>query len=147
MQSQATTVENYIQELPEDRRDAIASVRKLILNNLPDGYAETMQWGMISYVVPLEIYPDTYNKQALAYVSLASQKNYMTLYLLGVYAESSQEKALRDGYAARGKKLDFGKSCLRFKSLDDILPDVIGPIIASVPMQEQIRRAKAAHGK
>lgn len=147
MQSQATTVDEYIEGLPDDRRESISAVRKLVLQHLPEGYEEMMQWGMISYVVPLSAYPDTYNKQALGYVSLASQKNYITLYLLGVYADSDQEKQLRDGYAEAGKKLDFGKSCLRFKSLDDILPDVIGPIIASVPMSQQIERAKAAHKK
>lgn len=147
MQSQATTVDEYIEGLPDDRREPIREVRKLVLQNLPKGYQEMMQWGMISYVVPLEVYPDTYNKQALGYVSLASQKNYMTLYMLCVYADSDQERQLRDGYAEAGKKLDFGKSCLRFKSLDDILPDVIGPIIASVPMSQHIERAKAAHKK
>lgn len=106
-----------------------------------------MLWGMISYVVPLTEYPDTYNKKPLTYVSLANQKNYMTLYLLGVYADSDQEKALREGYEKAGKKLDFGKSCFRFKSLDDILPDVVGPIIASVLMQQHIARTKAAHAK
>lgn len=122
-------------------------MRQLVRDNLPSGYDEVMQWGMISYVVPLSVYPDTYNKQALGYVSLASQKNYMTLYLLGVYADSDLEKRLREGYAKAGKKLDFGKSCLRFKSLDDFLPEVVGPIIAAVPMEDHIARAKEAHRK
>lgn len=145
MQSSAKTVDDYIKELPTDRQEPIRKVRQLILNNLPEGYQEGMQWGMITYFVPMEVYPDTYNKQPLSYVSLASQKNYMTLYLLGVYADSEQEKRLRDGYRSAGKKLDFGKSCLRFKSLNDISFDVIGPIISSVPMNEHVERAKAAH--
>ncbi len=147
MQSKAKTVDDYLAELPDDRREAIASVRTLVLENLPKGYQETMLWGMISYVVPLEVCPDTYNKLPLGYVSLASQKNYTTLYLLGVYSNSEQETNLREGYARAGKKLDFGKSCLRFKSLDDFLPEVVGPIIASVPMRQHIKMAEAARKK
>jgi hypothetical protein len=142
MQSNAKTVEQYLGELPEDRREAIAKVREVILKNLPEGYTEGMMWGMITYYVPLEVYPDTYNQQPLCYVALANQKNYMTVYLMAAYTDSVQEKKLRDDYANAGKKLDFGKSCLRFKKLDDLLTDTVGEIVASTPAKEFVDFAK-----
>jgi hypothetical protein len=142
--STATTVEAYLAELPEKRRAVIAEVRALILRNLPEGYRETMNWGMISYEIPLERYPKTYNGQPLSYVALAAQKNYYALYLMGVYGASAQEQRLRAAYAAAGKKLDLGKSCLRFRSLDDLLPDAISPIIASTPPDVYIAQYEAS---
>lgn len=136
--SKAKSVEDYLAELPEDRRQAIAAVRKVILKNLPKGYEETMQYGMISYVVPLEKYPDTYNKQALAIASLASQKNYMTLYLMCVYGNT--ETWFKKRYEASGKKLDMGKSCVHFKKLDDLALDVIGETIARTPLSTFIKQ-------
>ena len=147
MQSKAKTIPEYLAELPEDRKEIISGVRLLVLDTLPEGYQETMQWGMISYVVPLLMYPDTYNGQPLGYVSLANQKNYVTLYLFGVYADSEQEKKLREGYAKAGKKLDFGKSCLRLRTSDDLLPEVVGPLIAGIPVVAHIAAAKAARGQ
>lgn len=144
MQSTAKTVEEYISSLPAGRREAIAAVRGVILQNLPKGYREGMQWGMITYCVPLEAYPDTYNKQPLGYVALASQKNYMSVYLMAAYVGSEQEKKLRDDYKKAGMKLDFGKSCLRFKNLDGILLDTVGEIVASLPMDKYIEIAKNA---
>jgi hypothetical protein len=144
MMSKAGTVAEYIASLPEDRREAIVAVRDTILKNLPKGFEENMRWGMISYEVPLGVYPDTYNKQPLCYVGLASQKNYMTCYLMSAYADSVQEKKLRDDYTKAGKKLDFGKSCLRFKDINDVLLDTVGAIVASTEMEKYVEHAKQA---
>jgi uncharacterized protein YdhG (YjbR/CyaY superfamily) len=132
--SNAKTVEEYLESLPEDRRAAIAKVRQVILDNLPEGYEEGMQYGMIGYYVPLEEYPDTYNGQPLGIIALASQKNYMSLYLMSVYGDSRREKAFVDKYKASGKKLDMGKSCVRFKTLDDLPLDLVAETVASVPV-------------
>lgn len=135
--SDAASVEEYLAELPEKRRAAIARVREVILENLPDGFEETMQYGMPSYVVPLDRYPVTYNGQPLAIASLASQTNYMSLYLMSVYG--ARDEQFRDEYAQTGKKLDMGKSCVRFRSLDDLPLDLIGRTIASTSVDEFIR--------
>ncbi len=117
--SKAATVDEYLAELPEERREAIATVRRFILDHLPEGYVEGMNWGMIVYEIPLERYPDTYNKQPLGLVALASQKNYMSLYLLG-------DDEFRRRWEETGKKLDMGKTCIRFRKVDDLALDVIG---------------------
>ena len=100
---------------------------------------------MITWMVPLETYPDTYNGKPLAYVSLAAQKNYYSLYLMAVYADSAEEARLREQWAARGTKLDMGKSCLRFKRVDDLHEDLVAEVVASVPMDEYVDKARAAH--
>jgi hypothetical protein len=128
--SKAKTVDEYLAELPEDRRAEIAIVRKVILANLPDGYQEMMQFGMIGYVVPLERYPVTYNGQSLMFAALASQKNYMSLYLMNICSDEAVEKWFVEGYKASGKKLDMGKACVRFKSLQDLPIDLVGEAIA-----------------
>ena len=94
MQSKATTIEDYLNELPEDRREAISTIRDKILENLPGGYVESMNWGMISYEIPLETYPDTYNKQPLGIAALASQKNHMAIYMMGCYMVPEQQEKL-----------------------------------------------------
>jgi hypothetical protein len=144
MRSNADSVEEYLQSLPPDRREAIAAVRDVINANLPDGYVEQMEWGMVTWVVPLENYPDTYNKKPLSYVSLASQKNHMAVYLLGLYSEGPEESWFRQQYADRGMKLDLGKSCLRFKSLDEVPLDVLGEVVAKIPVGEFIARYEAS---
>ena len=136
MQSEAATVEAYIAELPEGRRQAINAVRQVVLEHLPEGFEEVMQYGMISYVVPLERYPNTYNGQALAVASLASQKNHMAMYLMGVYGDDGAQEWLRARWATTGKKLDLGKSCLRFKQLDDLALDVVGEAIARTSVDD-----------
>ncbi|MEX0761608.1 MAG: DUF1801 domain-containing protein [Dehalococcoidia bacterium] len=143
-QSKAQTVDEYLDELPPERREAISTVRSVILDNLPEGYEESMQYGMISYVIPLQAYPDTYNKQALAYASLASQKNYMSLYLMNVYGEPGSEQWFHERYKASGKKLDMGKSCVRFKKLDDLPLDLIAETIASTPPTRFIEKYEAS---
>ena len=145
--SSAQTVEEYLAELAPDRREAINTVRKVILDNLPSGYEEIMQFGMIGYVIPLERYPVTYNKQALQYAALASQKHYMSVYLMSVYSDSDSEQWFAEQYRASGKKLDMGKSCVRFKKLADLPLDLIGRAIARTPVDEYIEVYEAARGK
>jgi len=142
--SAASTVDEYLAELPADRRDAIQTVRKVILANLPAGYEETMLFGMISYVSPLATYGPTYNKQPLMYASLANQKNYMSVYLMNVYADAEAERWFNEAYRATGKRLDMGKSCVRFRSLDDLPVDVIGDAIARTPVAAFIELYEAS---
>ena len=115
MQSDAKTVSEYLKSLPEERQVAIQTVRQVILDNLPEGYEEVMNWGMITYQVPLEQYPDTYNKKPLMYAALASQKNHMSVYLTGIYMEDSAREEFESSYKATGKRYDVGKSCVRFR--------------------------------
>lgn len=145
--SKAKTVEEYLAELPGERRTVIASVRDLVNRHIPDGYVEAMNWGMIAWEVPLSRYPTTYNKQPLAYVALAAQKQYYALYLTVCYANSAQDVVLRNAYADAGKRLDMGKSCLRFKSPDDLLPEVIGAVIASTPVDTLIAQYEASRAR
>ena len=147
VQSKATTVEQYMAELPPERREVVSTVRKTILDNLPNGYTESMNWGMISYEIPLEDYPDTYNGQPLGYLALAAQKNYYSLYMMGVYGFAEQEQKLADGFEAAGKRLDMGKSCVRFRKLDDVSLDVLGELIASTSPQAMIARYEESRKK
>jgi hypothetical protein len=144
MQSTADSVEQYLAELPPERRAAIEAVRRVILERLPAGYEERMQSGMIGYVVPLERYPKTYNKQPLAVAALASQKHYMSLYLMGVYGDESAARWLGEQYRARGMKLDMGKSCVRFKRIEDVPLDVVGEAIARTPLERFIEIYEAS---
>jgi len=147
MQSKAKTITEYIADLPEDRRVAIKAVREVLKKKVPKGYVESMGYGMITWSVPLETYPDTYNGQPLMYAALASQKQYMSVYLMCAYASDTLLKRLQAGFKERGKKLDMGKSCIRFKQLDDLPLDVIGDIAAAVPMKKYIEVAKKSHPK
>ena len=144
-----TAIDRYIAKLPADRRDAIARVRDVVNANLPAGYEETIQYGMISWVVPESVLPaaDVYNKQLLAFASLASQKNYMALYLLSIYGDPKEKAWFESAYKKTGKKLDMGKSCLRFKSIDAIPLDVIGEAMSHVPVEKYVaayRKVKPA---
>jgi uncharacterized protein YdhG (YjbR/CyaY superfamily) len=147
MRSDATTVDQYLAKLPPDRRDALTKVRKVMLKNLPEGFEEAMNWGMIAYQVPLESYPDTYNKQPLMYAALASQKNHMAVYLSGIYTSEKARKEFEAAYKATGKRFDVGKSCVRFKKMDDLPLDVIGRTIASMGVDELIALTEQAHSK
>lgn len=142
--SNATTVSEYLASLPPDRRKAISAVRKLVKDNLPKGYKETMNWGMISYEIPLSRYPDTYNKQPLGYVAIANHKNYMTLYLLGAYID---EEKWKQEYLKTGKRLDMGKSCLHFKKVEDLAIDFLAKSIASTPPEALIANYETARGR
>jgi hypothetical protein len=145
--SAASTVEEYLAELPEDRRAAISAVRDVVCRHLPAGYRETMSWGMIGYEVPLERCPDTYNGRPLVFAALAAQKSYNALYLTCVYGDAERERRLREAFAAEGKKLDMGKSCIRFKLPQDLPLDAIGLLIAEVPPEAFIARHDAVHRK
>ena len=145
--SKAKTVDDYLKELPEDRRAVVSAVRDLVNRHLPAGYVEAMSWGMISWEIPLSRYPATYNRQPLAYVALAAQKQYYALYLMACYANSTQDVALRNVYADAGKALDMGKSCLRFKALDDLLHEVIGGVVASTPVDAHIAQYQASRAR
>jgi hypothetical protein len=106
-----------------------------------------MEFGMIGYGIPLDKYPDTYNGQALCYAGLAAQKNHYSLYLMGAYTDPKRAKWIEREFKKRGKKLDMGKSCLRFKSLDDLPLDVVGEVIASMPPDEFIKEYERSRKK
>lgn len=142
--SAAATVEAYLAELPPERRAVVATVRDLVNAHLPAGYVETMNWGMISWEIPLARYPITYNKQPLTYAALAAQKNNYALYLMCSYADSQIERDLRAAYAAAGLKLDMGKSCLRFRGLDALLQPAVAAAIASTLPETHIARYEAS---
>jgi hypothetical protein len=137
-------VKDYLNSLPADRRTQIEKVRNVILENLPKGYQESVSWGMLSYEVPLSTYPDTYNGRPLSYAALASQKNYMSVYLTNISGDDAAETWFRSRYEASGKKLDMGKSCVRFKNVDDLPLEVIGEAIARTPVDEFVRVAEKA---
>lgn len=145
--SAAKTVDAYLSGLPPERRAVVSAVRNLVNRHLPPGYVETMNWGMITWEIPLLRYPLTYNKQPLAYASLAAQKNNYALYLMGVYAESTEESGLRAAYAKAGKKLDMGKSCLRFKALDGLLQDEVAKVIAGTSVEDYIAQYETSRKK
>ena len=145
--SKVATVDQYLAELPPDRRDVVSRMRDLVRQNLPKGYEETMNWGMISYEVPLTRYPDTYNGQPLSYVGLAAQKNYYALYLTSAYQDAAQAQALADAFKRASKKLDMGKSCLRFKKLDDLPLDAIARVVANTPPEKFIAQYEAGRAK
>jgi uncharacterized protein YdhG (YjbR/CyaY superfamily) len=145
MRSEATSVEQYLSELPQDRRAAIEAVRRTILENLPEGYGEAMNWGMIAYQVPLEVYPDTYNEQPLMYAALASQKNHMAVYLTGIYMDEEARQEFETAYRATGKRFDVGKSCVRFRKLDDLPLPLIGESIARIGVEEFVERVRELH--
>ena len=142
MKSNAKTIEEYLSEMPPDRRQAIKKVRRTILDNLPEGYEEVMNWGMITYQVPLKIYPDTYNKKPLMYAAIANQKNHMALYLTGIYMDDEFNQDFEQKYRATGKRYDVGKSCVRFRKLDDLPLGLIGESIQSIDMEEFIQRTR-----
>jgi uncharacterized protein YdhG (YjbR/CyaY superfamily) len=145
--SKAATPEAYLAELPPERAALIARVRDLVNANLPPGYVEKMSWGMIGWELPLEAYPDTYNGQPLVYAALAAQKNHNALYLNCVYASEERTDRLRKAYAAAGKKLDMGKSCIRFKKAEDLAEDVLADAIRSAPVDAFIAEYEAGRAK
>ena len=143
VQSKAATVDGYLAELPEERRAVVSAVRDVIRRNLPRGYSETMGYGMITYCIPLDDYPDTYNGQPLCCAGLAAQKNSYSLYLMSAYTDPKREDAIRKAFEKAGKKLDMGKSCIRFKKTEDLPLADIGKVVAGMPPEQLI----AAHEK
>ena len=151
-QSKAKTVAEYLDALPPERRAVVNKTRSFVKKHLPKGYKEELGFGAITYAVPLKTLPDTYNGQPLCYAAIAPRKNDYSLYLMNAYGDPKQKKALVDGFKKSGKKLDMGKSCLHFKSLDDLPLEVIGDVIASTPVDKYIEtyratRKKTAKGK
>lgn len=142
--SKAETVADYLGELPDDRREAIAEVRDTILANLPTGIVESMNWGMIAYEIPLKDYPNTYNKKPLLYAALASQKNHMAVYLHAVYGDDDIATWFRDAYADTGLKPDIGRSCVRFKKIEQLPVELIGQAIARVSTADFIAMYEAS---
>ena len=136
--SSAKTVEDYLDELPEERRKVVSAVRTVVRKNMPRGFAEGMSSGMIGYHVPLARYPKTYNGQPLSYVSLAAQKNNYALYLVGCSMDAGTAKRLAAALKKAGKKLDMGKSCLRFASLDDLPLEAIAEVVAAHSVEDFI---------
>lgn len=147
VKSDAGTPEEYVASLPPERREAIARVREIILENLPEGYEEGMLSGMISYHVPLASFPRTYNGRPLGAVALASQKNHASLYLLGVCYDPETERWFRGRFEAAGKRLDMGRSCVRFRKLDDLPLDVVGEAVSRVTPEKLIERYEASRDR
>ena len=145
--SNATTVEDYLAELTPERRATVSTVRDVILRHLPEGYEEIMDFGMISYVIPLETYPITYNNHPLMYAALASQKNYCSVYLMNIYGVPELMEWFEAEYRASGKRMDIGKACVRFKSLDDLPLELVGQAIARTQVTDYIELYEASRKK
>lgn len=143
MQSKASTPDEYFATLPEDRRDAMAQLRKVIKKNLPKGFQEVMNYGMPGYVVPHKIYPDGYHcdpKLPLPFLGLASQKNSINFYHMGIYADPKLLKWFTSEFPKHSKKkLDMGKSCVRFKKPEDIPYELIGELVSKMSPQDWIK--------
>ena len=136
----------YLDSLPDDRRKAIAAVRATIRKNLPKGYAEGIQYGMLGYFVPHSVYPDGYHtdpSQPLPFISVASQKNHMALYLFCIYVDPKVQQRFVKEWKASGCKLDMGKSCVRFKSIDDVPLDVLGKTVSRIPVKTFVKAYEA----
>lgn len=147
MGSDVSTVQEYLDNLEPDRREVVSAVREVINDAMPDGYEEGIAYGMIGWSIPLERYPDTYNGQPLGYVALAAQKRYYSLYLNAVYAGSVDEAEFRRRWEASGRKLDMGKSCLRFRKLEDLDLDLIAETVAGTPLDAYIARYEQARAR
>jgi uncharacterized protein YdhG (YjbR/CyaY superfamily) len=147
MKSKAKTVAQYLENLPPEKQSELKRVRAVIRKNLDSGFVEAISWGTISYEVPLERFPDTYNGRPLTYVALAAQKNYLSLYLMSAYADSTKQKWLAERFEHAGKKLDMGKSCIRFRRADDLPLDAIGQLIADTSAEQWVAIYQASRMK
>lgn len=136
--SAATTVDAYLKGLPEERRKVMTKVRGVVKKHLPKGYQEEMLWGMISYVIPLSRYPDTYNKKPLTYVALAAQKNDFAFYFTGPFKGSGVDAEIKELFTAAGKTRDIGRSCLHFVDVANLPLDVLGRVVASMPVDRYL---------
>ena len=135
MASGEVTVEGYLDGLEPERRETVRAVHAVLRAAMPPGYHEGVAWGMITWSVPLERYPDTYNGQPLGYVALAAQKRHYAVYLMGLYSDSEQDTDFRGRWVASGRKLNMGKSCLRFNRLEDLDLDLLADVVASMPVE------------
>lgn len=145
--SSAATPEDYIAGLGPDRAAALARVRDLVNRAMPAGYRETVAFGMITWSIPLDRYPNTYNGQPLAFAGLAAQKNHNSLYLNSVYSSPERAERFKAAFEAAGKRLDMGKSCIRFKSADDLPEQLIADEIASMPPEDYIALYELARSR
>jgi hypothetical protein len=144
--SRPTTVDGYLESLPAEKRDVIVAARKLVHASIPRGYAEFMNWGVINWGIPLSEFSSTYNGQPLCIVALGARKNYSALYLMGCYGNQTLTAFLKDEFKKAGKKFDMGKSCLRFKSLDDLELKSLGKVIGSVTPGQYLEMYKRVKG-
>jgi hypothetical protein len=140
----SATVSAFLAALPVERRVEVERVRDAVRRQLPAGYQEVISKNMLVYQVPLERYGDTYNGQPLWYVALASEKSYLSLHLMPVYGDRALAERLTEGFRAAGKKLDMGKACIHFQKADDLPLDVIGEIVATIPVDRWVQIAQAA---
>jgi len=143
MPAKATTVKEYIDNLPEDRKPVIKKLRTIIKKNLPKGYKEVISYGMIGYVIPHKIYPDGYHcspELPLPFMSMASQKNFVAVYHMGIYADPKLMKWFTSEYPKYvSTKLDMGKSCIRFKKMETIPYDLIGELSSKMTTDDWIK--------
>jgi hypothetical protein len=141
MQSSARTVNAYLQELPQERCGILQEVRRVILDNLQEGFEEGMQYGMIGYFVPHSIYPAGYHckpAEPLPFLALASQKNYCSLYAMSLYSDAEKLASFQSRWRQTGKKLNMGKSCIRFKKTDDLVLELIAQHIREISVTDYI---------
>ena len=136
----------YLALLPEERATMLGRLREVVREHLPEGFEETIEFGMIAYVVPLSRYPKTYNGRPLLLCALASQKNHLALYLTGLYADAARREAFEKAFEKAGKKLDAGKSCVRFGTLDDLAMDAVTSAIEGLSVDDLIALHETTHG-
>ena len=148
MQSKAESVDHYIDELPEDRKEIIQKLREIVLKNLPEGFQECMNYGMIGYVVPHSIYPDGYHCDTslpLPFMNIASQKNHIGFYHMGIYSDESLLNWFTEEYKKQvPTKLDMGKSCIRFKNPKKIPFDLLGELVTKMTVDQWIEKYESA---
>jgi hypothetical protein len=147
MISKAATVEQYLAELPPDRREAISTIRETILANLDEGFQETMQYGMIGYSVPHSIYPAGYHcdpRQPLPFAGIGNQKNHIGIYLFCIYGSDGESTRFQEDWKKSGKRLDMGKGCVRVRKLEDVPLDVLGATIKRAKLKDFIEVYEAA---
>ena len=140
----ATTVSEYLKLLPPERRKSLAAVRKVVVDNLPQGYKEGIGWDAITYAIPLKDYPNTHNGEPLCIAALSAGKSYCSLHLMAAYGDSDIRTWLEEQFRRSGKKLDMGKACIHFKQPDDLPLDAIATVIAKVTPDRYIKRYEAA---
>ena len=147
MAAKPTTVKEYLDSLPEDRRKALRKVRAAVNKGLPKGYKEGIQYGMLGWFIPHRVYPAGYHcdpKQPVPFAGLASQKNYMSLYLMCIYGDEKHKGWFEKEWKKSGKKLDMGKSCIRFKKVEDLPLEVITEAVSRVPVDKFLAHYEAS---
>ena len=146
MTSSPASAESYVAALPEQRREFVSALREVVLANLQPGFEEGIEYGMLSYHVPVESFPDTYNGRPLGLAALASRKSYVSLYLMSVYGDGEEESWFRDRWRASGQRLDMGRACVRLKRLEDLPLDVVGEAISRTSVERVIASHERRHG-